>query len=143
MSDAEDGDERLSKVAQRSEPLTFDFLTGDYAVFRYTSNIDAIPIIRNEELILLYAEANIYQNPSEAVEALNLIRNSAGLDDYDGDSSEVSLIDEMLMQRRYSLFAEGHRWLDVRRYDRLDELPTDREGDDVFEQFPIPLTENQ
>jgi len=130
-------------LAQRSEPLTFDFLTGDYAVFRYTSNIDAIPIIRNEELILLYAEANIYQNPSEAVEALNLIRNSAGLDDYDGDSSEVSLIDEMLMQRRYSLFAEGHRWLDVRRYDRLDELPTDREGDDVFEQFPIPLTENQ
>ncbi|MFV8280449.1 RagB/SusD family nutrient uptake outer membrane protein [Christiangramia marina] len=143
VTDAEDGDERLSKVAQRSEPLTFDFLTGDYAVFRYTSNIDAIPIIRNEELILLYAEANIYQNPSEAVEALNLIRNSAGLDDYDGDSSEASLIDEMLMQRRYSLFAEGHRWLDVRRYDRLDELPTDREGDDVFEQFPIPLTENQ
>ncbi len=143
VSDAEDGDERLSKVAQRSEPLTFDFLTGYYAVFRYTSNIDAIPIIRNEELILLYAEANIYQNPSEAVEALNLIRNSAGLDDYDGDSSEVSLIGEMLMQRRYSLFAEGHRWLDVRRYDRLDELPTDREGDDVFEQFPIPLTENQ
>jgi len=143
VTDAEDGDERLSKVAQRSEPLTFDFLTGDYAVFRYTSNIDAIPIIRNEELILLYAEANIYQNPSEAVEALNLIRNSAGLDDYNGDSSEASLIDEMLMQRRYSLFAEGHRWLDVRRYDRLDELPTDREGDDVFEQFPIPLTENQ
>ncbi|WP_260443463.1 RagB/SusD family nutrient uptake outer membrane protein [Gramella sp. Hel_I_59] len=143
VTDAEDGDERLNKVAQRSEPLTFDFLTGDYAVFRYTSNIDAIPIIRNEELILLYAEANIYQNPSEAVEALNLIRDSAGLDDYDGDSSEASLIDEMLMQRRYSLFAEGHRWLDVRRYDRLDELPTDREGDDVFEQFPIPLTENQ
>ena len=143
VTDAEDGDERLSKVAHRSEPLTFDFLTGDYAVFRYTSNIDAIPIIRNEELILLYAEANIYQNPSEAVEALNLIRNSAGLDDYDGDSSEASLIDEMLIQRRYSLFAEGHRWLDVRRYDRLDELPTDREGDDVFEQFPIPLTENQ
>lgn len=143
VTNAEDGDERLSKIAQRSEPLTFDFLTGDYAVFRYTSNIDAIPIIRNEELILLYAEANIYQNPSEAVEALNLIRNSAGLDDYDGDTSEASLIDEMLMQRRYSLFAEGHRWLDVRRYDRLDELPTDREGDDVFEQFPIPLTENQ
>ncbi|WP_026913968.1 RagB/SusD family nutrient uptake outer membrane protein [Christiangramia portivictoriae] len=143
VTDAEEGDERLNKIAQRSESLTFDFLTGDYAVFRYTSNIDAIPIIRNEELILLYAEANIYQNPSEAVAALNLIRNSAGLDDYDGDSSEASLIDEMLMQRRYSLFAEGHRWLDVRRYDRLDELPIDREGDDVFEQFPIPLTENQ
>jgi hypothetical protein len=47
------------------------------------------------------------------------------------------------MQRRYSLYAEGHRWIDMRRYDRLDELPTDRPEDDVFVQFPIPLTENQ
>ncbi|WP_309560072.1 RagB/SusD family nutrient uptake outer membrane protein [Christiangramia sp. SM2212] len=143
ITDAEDGDERLNKVAQRSEPLTFDFLTGDYAVFRYKSNTDAIPIIRNEELILLYAEANIYSDPAEAVNALNIIRNAAGLDSYVGADSEAALIDEMLMQRRYSLFAEGHRWLDVRRYDMLDELPIDREGDDVFTQFPIPLTENQ
>ncbi|QYA24587.1 RagB/SusD family nutrient uptake outer membrane protein [Gramella sp. MT6] len=143
LEDAAEGDDRLSKVAQRSEPLTFDFLTGDHAVFRYKSNTDAIPIIRNEELILLYAEANIYSNPSEAVNALNIIRQSAGLDPYGGANSEAALIDEMLTQRRYSLYAEGHRWIDMRRYDRLDELPIDREGDDVFVQFPIPLTENQ
>lgn len=143
VTDAEAGDQRLSKVEQRSEPLTFDFLTGEYAVFRYKSNTDAIPIIRNEELILLYAEANIYSNPEEAVEALNIIRQAAGLDPYSGPTTETALIDEMLMQRRYSLYAEGHRLIDVRRYNRLDELPIDREGDDVFEQFPIPLTENQ
>ena len=143
IEDAADDDERMDKVAQRSEPLTFDFLTGDYAVFRYKSNIDAIPIIRNEELIILYAEANIYSNPSEAVSALNIIRQAAGLDDYNGAATEDALIDEMLTQRRYSLFAEGHRWIDMRRYDRLDELPLDREGDDVFVQFPLPLTENQ
>ena len=141
--DAAEGDERLSKVEQRSEPLTFDFLTGDYAVFRYKSNTDAIPIIRNEELILLYAEASIYSAPAEAVNALNIIRESAGLDPYDGATSEEALIDEMLTQRRYSLYAEGHRWIDMRRYERLDELPIDREGDDVFVQFPLPLTENQ
>lgn len=143
ITDAEAGDERLDKVAQRSEPLTFDGLTGDYAVFVYESNTDPIPIIRNEELILLYAEANIYQNPSEAVEALNLVRQAAGLDPYSGSMTEEALIDEMLTQRRYSLYAEGHRWIDMRRYDRLDELPLDRAEDDVFVQFPIPLTENQ
>jgi starch-binding outer membrane protein, SusD/RagB family len=142
ITDAEANDNRLSKVAQRSEPLTLDGLTGDYAVFRYKSNVDAIPIIRNEELILLYAEANINSNPDEAVSALNIIRASAGLDAYTGSEDSDALIDEMLMQRRYSLYAEGHRWIDMRRFDMLDLLPIDREGDDVFSQFPIPLTEN-
>lgn len=143
VTDAESGDNRLDKVAQLDEPLVLDGLSGDYAVFRYKSLIDDIPMIRNEELILLYAEANITVNPDEAVRALNIIRESAGLDPYAGSVDTESLIDEMLMQRRYSLYAEGHRWIDVRRYNRLDELPIDRPGDDVFTQFPIPLTENQ
>ncbi len=143
VTDAEAGDNRLDKIAQLDEPLVLDGLSGDYAVNRYTSLIDNIPIIRNEELILLYAEANITIDPIEAVRALNIIRESAGLDPYTGPTDTESLIDEMLKQRRYSLYAEGHRWIDVRRYNRLDELPIDRSGDDVFTQFPIPLTENQ
>jgi len=143
VTDAESGDERLDKVAELEAPIMQDDLSGNYAVFRYKSNTDDIPIIRNEELILLYAEANIYQNPGEAVSALNIVRSAAGLDDYTGATTEGALIDEMLMQRRYSLYAEGHRWIDMRRYDRLDELPIDRPEDDVFVQFPIPLTENQ
>ncbi|TRO64433.1 RagB/SusD family nutrient uptake outer membrane protein [Christiangramia sabulilitoris] len=143
IADAEQDDARLDKVAIREEALALDNLSGQYSVFRYKSNVDDIPIIRNEELILLYAEANIFINPSEAVDALNIIRNAAGLDDYSGPTTEAALIDEMLLQRRYSLFAEGHRWIDVRRYDRLDDLPIDREGDNVFAQFPIPLNENQ
>jgi hypothetical protein len=77
----------------------------------------------------------------EAVIALDIIRESAGLDPYTGAMDAASLTDEMLTQRRYSLYAEGHRWIDVRRYNRLDELPIDRANDDVFSQFPIPLTE--
>ncbi|RKS55193.1 RagB/SusD domain-containing protein [Gillisia mitskevichiae] len=143
VTDAESGDNRLGKVVELDAPLSQDGLSGNYAVFRYTSLIDNIPIIRNEELILLYAEANITLNPDEAVNALNIIRESANLNPYTGPTDSESLIDEMLKQRRYSLYAEGHRWIDVRRYNRLDELPIDREGDDVFTQFPIPLTENQ
>lgn len=143
VSDSIPGDNRLSKIVQLDAPVTLDGLTGDHIVFRYTSNSDVIPIIRNEELILLYAEANIATNPTEAINALNIIRESAGLDPYSGPTDADSLTDEMLLQRRYSLFAEGHRWIDMRRYGRLDDLPLARPDDDIFSQFPIPLTENQ
>ena len=92
---------------------------------------------------MLYAEANITVNPGETVTALNIIRSSAGLGAYSGGMDTTSLINEMLNQRRYSLFAEGHRWIDMRRYNKLGELPIDRPEDDVWSSFPIPLTENQ
>jgi len=47
----------------------------------------------------------------------------------------------MLNQRRYSLFYEGHRWIDMRRYGILSQLPIDRTGDDVWDKFPLPVTE--
>lgn len=143
ITDAEAGDTRLNKVVQLSDPITLDDLTGDYALNLYESSIASIPIIRNEELILLYAEANISTNPTEAVNALNAIRASAGLGDYAGATDTASLTNEMLDQRRYSLYGEGHRWVDMRRYGKLNELPIDRPDDDVWIQFPIPLTENQ
>jgi hypothetical protein len=47
----------------------------------------------------------------------------------------------MLKQRRYALYGEGHRWIDMRRYNRLNTLPVDRTGDDVWTEFPKPATE--
>ena len=81
-------------------------------------------------------------NAAAAVADLDVIRNNAGLDDYDGATDTGSLIDEVLRQRRYELYAEGHRWIDLRRYGRLGELPIDRPNDDVFDRFPIPEPEN-
>ncbi|MEM9824129.1 MAG: RagB/SusD family nutrient uptake outer membrane protein, partial [Bacteroidota bacterium] len=97
----------------------------------------------NEELILIYAEANIGSNNAEAVNAINVIRNAAGIGDYTGATSDAALVDEVLYQRRYSLFGEAHRWIDARRYDRLDELPLDRSLDKVHVQFPRPESEFQ
>lgn len=145
VDEAEPGDTRLSKVALRDiddpdvGPATQAGLSSDYDVNRYQSQTDAIPMIRNEELILIYAEANIRENRfTEALNALNLIRNTHGLDNFSGTVDQLSLIDEMLKQRRYSLWFEGHRWIDLRRYGRLDELPIDRDGDIVHLQFPRP-----
>ncbi len=145
ITDAEAGDTRVNeKTSLRNETITFDGLSGNYDFFVYESRTDDIPIIRNAELILLYAEANIFLgNFNEAAEALDIIRNAASLPDYSGPLTQQAIINELLMQRRYELYGEGHRWIDARRFDILDTLPIDRPGDDVFIQFPIPLTENQ
>ncbi|MEL6612015.1 MAG: RagB/SusD family nutrient uptake outer membrane protein, partial [Bacteroidota bacterium] len=143
ISDIEEGDSRQNKVEFRGGTDSFDGLSTQYGFFVYKSNIDEIPIARNAELVLLRAEARAQTGDlAGAVADLNTIRNAAGLGNYDGDTSEGTVIDEMLRQRRYELYGEGHRWVDVRRYDRLGTLPIDREGDDVWDRFPIPATEN-
>lgn len=142
VADISPNDDRISKVAKRQNAATQSDLTGEYDVTVYRSNTDPIPLIRNEELILIYAEANIQTgNLTEAIKALNIIRQGHGLTPYIGAITRDALITEMLRQRRYSLYFEGHRWVDLRRYDRLDELPTDRAGDDVWVSFPKPFNE--
>ncbi len=142
ITDASPNDARLSKVSKRDVVATQSNLTSQYDVFVYKSNTDAIPIIRNEELILLYAEAKIQTGALlDAVTALNIIRTGNGLQPYTGAVTKDALIDEMLRQRRYSLFFEGHRWIDMRRYNRLGQLPIDRALDDVWVSFPIPFNE--
>jgi len=113
-------------------------------VFVYTTSTTPVPIIRNEELILIYAEANIQQSDiADAVIALNIIRNAHNLGNYAGAVTQPALLTEMLNQRRYSLYCEGHRWIDIRRYNLLNTLPIDRVGDDVWGEFPIPVSEQQ
>jgi hypothetical protein len=140
--DIEANDDRISKATLRATPASYTGLTGDRDVWVYTSGTAPAPIIRNEELILLKAEAEIHLNHFDlASDALNIIRNAHGLTDYSGAMTTDALTDEMLQQRRYSLFFEGHRWIDLRRYNKIDELPVDRAGDDRWTAFPLPNTE--
>lgn len=153
VADAESGDNRVDeKVEFRVDeegdpnPATLDGLTGGYGLAVYDSPTASIPIIKNAELILLRAEARINRNQGtdllDAEDDINIIRNAAGLDDYSGPLTQEDLTNEMLTQRRYELYFEGHRWVDMRRYDRLDQLPIDRPNDTVWESFPISEAEN-
>ncbi len=136
-------DDRFSKVVEREEAFAADGLSSNWGFFVYKTQEDPIPIVRNAELLLIRAEANIWEgNFGDAIDDLNVIRTAAGLSEYDGPETQEALLDEMLTQRRYELYGEGHRWVDVRRYERLDTLPIDREEDTVWAQFPIPASEN-
>jgi hypothetical protein len=142
VTQAEAADNRLTKALQRNQPATSSSLTSAYDIAIYKSNIDPTPVITNEELVLIYAEAQIQAGSlQEGVSALNKIRANAGLLPYSGLINKDALINEMLEQRRYSLFMQGHRWIDMRRYNRLNQLPIDRPGDVVHVQFPRPFPE--
>ena len=146
IADADAGDLRVTNKSflLPTGTTTFDDLSADYQVAIYTSNTDPVYLIRNEELILMYAEAQIGSDVNESLAAINRVRTDAGLGNYLGATDDASLLNEVLKQRRYSLFAEGHRWIDLRRTGNLNStnIPLDRTGDNVIDAFPTPFTEN-
>lgn len=141
IKDAEDGDGRVeNKFFERDNPITQQGLSSKYQDDRFESNTSPVPFFRNEELILIYAEANAQlTNFGEANKAINYVRNTWSLNDFSGTSKD-EVIDQLLYERRYSLWYEfGHRWFDAKRYNNLDELPTD--GGKIFEFYARPLSE--
>lgn len=111
----------------------------------YPTNVSPTAIMRNEELILLRAEARYFTgNQAGALEDINTIRTrSGGLAPIGAAAIATAdaFITELLLQRRYSLLWEGHRWVDVRRFNRLLTLPKDLPSHFIHQQQPIPQAE--
>jgi hypothetical protein len=125
-------------------------LTSDLGWIRYPSPNSPIPLIKNEELILLRAEANVgLANFVPALTDINQVRQaSGGLPVYAGVVDQPSLLIEVLYNKRYSLLYEGgHSWIDYRRYGLTGRLTgLDRPGpppDVIFPTLPIPTAEIQ
>jgi hypothetical protein len=126
------------KVAPLDDPRTLQGVTTNVGFTIYESNTARIPIIKNEELILLRAEANIGLGNLPAAQAdINIVRTrSGGLAPVTLGSAAAAL-DELLYNRRYSLLFEGgHRWIDARRYGRLGTLPLAVAGHTAQSRFP-------
>ncbi len=112
----------------------------------YPSQTASIPFIRNEELILLRAEANLgLGNQPAALVDINFIRvNSGGLRPLTlpyspAPGAPPTLLDELLYNKTYSLMWEegSSSWLDARRYGKLAQLPHDLPGHVVFPHLRI------
>ncbi len=135
-------DDRVTRKVKEVEPRTLQGLTSQHAFRMYEKPNAPIPIIRNEELLLLRAEAYMKQeNFFPAERDINIVRTrSGGLPSVVLNAATIE--NELLEQRRYSLLFEGgHRWIDMRRFNRLNELPTDAEGHRVHVAFPVPTAE--
>ncbi|MGH2709327.1 MAG: RagB/SusD family nutrient uptake outer membrane protein, partial [Actinomycetota bacterium] len=140
----------VTKVVRRASTTNNGF-TSDLGWIRYPSPSSPIPLVKNEELILLRAEANINLNDlGAALTDINTVRvMSGGLAPLLVFLDQTAAIDELLYNRLFSLLYEGaHRWIDLRRYGRLavspaGDLPVSRVGgaEVVFSTLPIPSDE--
>ena len=153
QAQAEAGDQRFaSKVLDRAGDASFNpsppignGLSSALVVTTAASSSAPYPLLRNEELLLLRAEANILNNDFGAATAdINVVRAAAGLDGI--TITAENAIDQLLHERFYSLFAEGHRWVDYRRFGRIETLPRNEVGDPpapsmLFTQWPKPQGE--
>jgi hypothetical protein len=114
---------------------------------RYATNDTPVPIIDNEELWLLRAEIQWYTGAqAAAVATLNTVARAAGGatgDRYTGVATEAQFLDALLAERRLSLLLEGHRWIDLRRFGRLNTLAGGGPGFTVATQMVVPAGECQ
>ena len=135
-------DERVARKTKTADKAgSARGLTSNIKYTLYTSPTSPVPIIRNEELLLLRAEAKFAMSDATgALADLNLVRVlSGGLQPIVGPLSQTGFEDALLYERRYSLAFEGHRWIDLRRFKK--DLPLDKSEHVRNVRYPIPVAE--
>ncbi|MDQ2666733.1 MAG: RagB/SusD family nutrient uptake outer membrane protein [Gemmatimonadota bacterium] len=121
-----------SGLPSRQGPITTDGPTSAASTIGFSiwpAVNSTIPVIRNEELILIHAEAMLATgNKAAAIADINQVRqNSGGLpaSTLTIASSDDAVLTGILYEKRYSTLMEGNRWVDMRRYNKLNLLPID------------------
>jgi len=107
-------------------------VTASFRPCTYATNVTAMPVIRNEELVLLRAEARWFSGDQAGARTdLAAVRAGSGATNggtaavlFANPTTDTELVDELLLQRTFSLFQEGHRYVDHRRFGRLAALGT-------------------
>jgi hypothetical protein len=149
------GDTRASKIVSRPNG-TMSFgsppangistsVTYSGAVASAANQILPIAILKDEELVLLRAQAEIEAGQlANAAADNNTIRAAYGLAAIPTFADKASAIFETLYNKRYSLLFEGpQRLVDVRGYGRLNNTYLRKElpADPFSAAFPLPKAE--
>ncbi len=109
----------------------------------YTTNTSPFPLITNEELILIRAEARRATGDNAgALADVNIVRTKAGgLPAATGLAGDA-LLTEILYNRLYSLmYQSGWAYWDAKQYQRLNQLPRAMPGHVVFDRINWPANE--
>jgi starch-binding outer membrane protein, SusD/RagB family len=137
---------KIDTIKVMDKPATVTYPTDSSLTttikFKIYTNVSPIPIIRNEELILIKAEALWFTgDKAGAMTALNFVRvNSGKLTAIGEPADNTAFVDALLYERRYSLMYEfGHRWNDLIRFGR--PLPLDDAKHTRNVRFPVPQAE--
>jgi hypothetical protein len=121
----------------------------DLAFRIYKIQSTPVPIIRNEELVLLDAEIRLATGDKPGalanIDAIRTLSGGLPASTLTAASPDADFVNAILYEKRYSLLGEGHRWVDVRRYGLLATLPIDiTSGENthfVAKVMPVPQAE--
>lgn len=113
--------------------MTKSFYTHPYMSVKFlnadggTINPDDVLFMRAAEMYLIEAEALARQGgkDAEAITVISELGNARlrdGAPAYDVTARGLSLLEEIKVMRRIELWGEGHRWLDLLRYDEGIDL---------------------
>jgi hypothetical protein len=148
VSEAEAGDLRLSKVLKvPTASLSTEGVTSDLIFTSPTGPTTPIPLLINEELLLVRAEALWGLNQdAQALAIVNAVRTKSGgfgtpllLASY--TANRVNLLREILKQKRYSLLYESpSRAIDYRMFGLWNEMGPERTATN-FGPMVVPITE--
>ena len=135
-----------AKAAVSTTTLSQQGVSSNLRNTLYPANTTPLAIIRNEELILIRAEARWFTGAKQgAIDDINFVRvNSGGIapTTLTAGATDDQFITELLYNRRYSLFFEfGHRWWDARRFNRLATLDKALATHKIFPYVPYPADE--
>lgn len=145
LSDFEPNDlRRTSWTASKTVTGTTYVYPLKYKIRLNTTKTENYVMFRLGEIYLNRAEARTYLNRAQdALEDLNQIRSRANLPEKTfGNTPE--LLEAIQKERRIELFAEwGHRWFDLRRTGKIDEVMTRTNPNwkSTASLFPIPQNE--
>lgn len=130
-----------------SSGLTKWFFPFKYKIKNVDNDEEYSVVMRIAEQYLIRAEARLKQDmltgPESAESDINSVRSRAGLPVTTADT-EDELLAAIMQERRVELFTEwGHRFFDLKRWDKADEviepMKPGWESTDVL--LPIPLSE--
>jgi hypothetical protein len=147
LSEAEPGDLRLSKVRQdAAQNLSTEGVASDILFTIFSGPTTPIPLLINEELLLVRAEALWGLNrDAEALALVNAVRTRSGgfttpkvLANF---PTRLDLLREILKQKRYSLLYESpSRAVDYRMFGLWTELGPERTATN-FGPMVVPIPE--
>lgn len=105
---------------------------------------DEVNVIRYADVLLYQAEvAGRMQQYGVAQTKINLVRERAGVDPVTVNAN--NFIDVLANERFVELFAEGHRWFDIKRLGLADEIIQAKPGSAFLPSrmnlWPIPFDE--
>jgi hypothetical protein len=143
------GDTRASKIVNRASTVTIQGITLAKTLARAVpssaNQAAPLPVLRDEELVLLRAQAEFEAGLfTEGYADLNSVHTSYGLAPYVVSVSLDQARSDLLYDKRYSLLGEGvQRLVDLRAYSRLNATyyPKQTATDAYNTAFPIPKAE--